>query len=42
MTHFPVCAADLSAEWLEEALGAPGRLRGFETGTIGTGVGLVG
>ncbi len=42
MTTFPICASELTIEWLSEALGAPGRLRGFETTTIGTGVGLVG
>ena len=40
--QFPICSDDLTAEWLAEALGAPGRLSRFETTTIGTGVGLVG
>jgi hypothetical protein len=42
MNAFPICAGDLTAEWLAEALGAPGRLQGFEAQTMGTGVGLVG
>jgi hypothetical protein len=42
MTTFPICANELTVEWLAEALGAPGRLRAFETTTIGAGVGLVG
>jgi hypothetical protein len=42
MTSFPICSADLDATWLGEALGAPGRLRGFDAVPIGAGVGLVG
>ncbi len=41
MTDYPVRAGELTAQWLEEALGAPGRLRGFETDGIGSGYGLV-
>jgi hypothetical protein len=39
---YPTRSEDLTVEWLAEALGAPGRLRGFEASCIGTGVGLVG
>jgi hypothetical protein len=42
MTTFPIRSGDLTAEWIAEALGAPGRLRGFDATAIGTGVGLVG
>jgi hypothetical protein len=42
MNTFPIRAGDLTAEWLAEALGAPGRLQGFDAQPMGAGVGLVG
>jgi Phosphotransferase enzyme family len=42
MNQFPIRSDELTAEWLAEALGAPGQLRGFDANPMGTGVGLVG
>jgi hypothetical protein len=42
VTEFPTRSGDLTAEWIADALGAPGRLRGFDATPVGTGVGLVG
>ncbi|MDQ1521244.1 MAG: hypothetical protein QOI55_2317 [Actinomycetota bacterium] len=39
---YPTRSDDLTVEWIAEALGMPGQLRGFEASCIGTGIGLVG
>jgi hypothetical protein len=39
--RFPRRPSELTAEWLAEALGGPGKLRGFVTEQVGSGVGLV-